>query len=358
MKCIKGIKNMKKYFVTFSLMLVCSLLIDARISSLESTPSMPESRCTVPKTAKTDLEFSCLKGNVHTVKSESAVFVKKDGQYVKVAVSAEQIVTYDKQGNMIERLSRGTKDYGTESNVNRVVYNFDSKGIATGWEEYNSGKQIPVKNIYTYDNKGKRIKQTVTYTEEQSILILVYDSKSNKVEERTYYPVPIISDSKQTDEFIEKYLYRFTKYKYDGKNLIQTTFYNKEGLITNKVLFTYENGNKKEVIAYSADAKGNLTDKYRTSFNYDGKGNMIEKIVYNKDDSIQNRYVNGFDEQGYRISGIIYDSTGKITSKGSIKYEFDSHGNWLSYTSDDIKSSERINAGEPFAGELRTITYY
>jgi hypothetical protein len=56
--------------------------------------------------------------------------------------------------------------------------------------------------------------------------------------------------------------------------------------------------------------------------------------------------------------GIIYDSNGKITSKGSLTYEFDSHSNWLSYTSDDLNSSERKNAGEPFAGELRTITYY
>lgn len=349
---------MKKYFATFSLILVCSLLTDARISSLESTPSMPESRCTIPKTAKTDLEFSCLKGNVHTVKSESAVFVKKDGQYVKVAVSAGQLLTYNKQGNMIERLSRGSKDYGTQSNVHRIVYNFDSRGIATGWEEYYSGKQVPVKNIYTYDNKGKRIKQTVTYTEEQSILILVYDSKGNKVEERAYYPVPIFSDIQQTNESIEKYLDRFTKYKYDGNNLIQTTNYNKEGLITHKGFISYENGNQKEVIAYSADAEGNLTDRYRTSFKYDGKGNMIEKFIYNKDDSIQNRYVDGFDEQGYRISRIIYDSNGKITSKGSIKYEFDSHGNWLSYTTDDINFSERINAGEPFPAELRTVTYY
>ncbi len=325
-----------------------------------TTPSMPESRCTVPKTAKTDLELNCLRGNVRSVKSESAVFVKKEGKPVKVAVSAEQIIIYDKQGNMTERLSRGTKDYGTESNVNRVVYNFDSKGIAIGWEEYNSVRAIPVKDIYTYDNKGNRIRQTVTYVEskEQSILILVYDSKGNKIEEKSYYPVPIISDIKQPDESIEKYLNRVTKYKYDEGNLIQATYYNKEGSITNKILSTYENGNRKEVIAYSADAKGNLVDRHQTSFKYDEKRNLIEKIIYNKDNSIQERHINGFDEQGYRISQIIYDSNGKIKSNNSLRYEFDSHGNWLSYTSDDIDSSEKINAGEPFAGELRTITYF
>lgn len=351
---------MKKFFTAFSLTLFCSVLIDARISNLSSTPSMPESRCTVPKTATTEREFNCLKGNVHTVKSESAVFVKKDSQFVKTAVSKVQILTYDKQGNLIERQSHGTKDYGTESEISRIVFNFNSQGIATGWEEYNSARPIPVKNIYTYDSKGRRIKQTVAYTEsnEQSILIFIYDSDGNKVEERSYYPVPITNDSKQTDKYYEKYLNRFTRYKYDGNNLIQTTYYNKTGSITNKVLVIYENGNIKETIAYSADADGNLIDRYRTFFRYDEKGNMIEKIVFNKDDSIKNRYVDGFDEQGYRISRIIYDSNEKITSKSSLTYVYDSHGNWLSYTSDDLNSSERINNGEPFPAELRTITYY
>ena len=353
-------RNMKKLFIAFSLMLLCSVLSNARISAIDSTPSMPESRCTVPKLATRDREFDCLKGNVRTVKSESTVFVKKDGQFVKTAVSQTHIVTYDRQGNRIESLTYGSKDYGTESSVNRLVFNFNSKGVATGWEEYSAGKLVPVKNIYTYDNKGNRIKQTVTYDEfnAQSILILVYDSKGNKVEERTYYLVPLIKDDNQTNESIKKYLYRFTKYKYDRKNLIQTTHYNKDGSISSRGIFTYENGNRKEAINYSSDAKGELVRSERMSFKYDKQGNMIEKIIYNQDDSIKTRYVDGYDEQGYRISRIIFDSNGKITSKGFLTYQFDSHGNWLSYTSDDINSSERINAGEPFAAKLRTITYY
>ncbi|MFN2393433.1 MAG: hypothetical protein ABR566_15895, partial [Pyrinomonadaceae bacterium] len=107
------------------------------------------------------------------------------GQYIKTAVSQEQIITYDKQGNRIERLTQGSKDYGTDSSISRVIFNFNSKGIATGWEEYNSVRPIPVKSIYSYDNKGNRTKQTVTYAEsnEQSILILIHDSEGNKVEE-------------------------------------------------------------------------------------------------------------------------------------------------------------------------------
>ncbi|MBA3694257.1 MAG: hypothetical protein H0W77_12605, partial [Acidobacteria bacterium] len=140
---------MKKLFIAFGLMLLCSVLINARISNVESTPSMPESRCTVPKTATKDREFNCLKGNVHTVKSESAVFVKKDGKYIKTRISQERIITYDKQGNKTESLTYGNKSYGTESNVSRVVFNFNSEGIATGWKEYNSVRPIPVEDIYT-----------------------------------------------------------------------------------------------------------------------------------------------------------------------------------------------------------------
>ncbi len=351
---------MKKTITVLIFTLLSNILIDARISNIDSTPSMPESRCTVPKTATTDREFNCLKGNVHTVKTESVAFVKKDGQIVKGGVSQEYIITFDRQGNLIERLTQGTKDYGTESEISRIVYNFNSQGIATGWEEYNSARPIPVKDIYTYDNKGRRIRQTVTYLESkvQSILIFIYDSEENKVEERSYYPVPITDDSKETEKYYEKYLYRFIKYKYDKKNIIQIIDYDKEGSITYKGIFTYENGNQKEIIAYLADSKGNLVRANKVSLKYDEKGNIIEKVIFNNDDSIKNRYVDGFDKLGYRISRTIYDSNGNITNKNSLTYKFDSHGNWLSYTSDDTISSERINAGEPFAGELRTITYY
>lgn len=351
---------MKKIITAFIFVLLYSVLIDARISSIESTASMPESRCTVPKTATTDREFHCLKGNVRTVKSEFATFVKKDDQLVKSVVSQERILTFDRQGNLIGRLTRGTKDYGTESQISRVVFNFNSQGVATGWEEYNSTRPIPVKDIYTYDNKGKRIRQTVTYLESnvQSILIFIYDSEGNKVEERSYYPVPITNDSKETQKIDEKYLNRFTKYKYDGKNIIQTTNYDKEGSTTYKGIATYENGNQKEISAYLADVKGNLIRSKKVSFKYDEKGNIIEKFIFNNDNSIINKYVDGFDELGYRISRTIYDSNGNITSSNSLTYEYDSHGNWLSYTSDDTRLSERRNSGEPFAGELRTITYY
>lgn len=351
---------MKKFITALIFTLLFSVLINARISNIESTASMPESRCTVPKTATTDREFHCLKGNVHTVKSEFAVFVKKDGQLVKSGVSQEQILTFDRQGNLIERLSQGTKDYGTESQIHRIVYNFDSQGIATGWEEYNSARPIPVKDVYTYDNKGRRIRQTVTYLESdvQSILIFIYDSEGNKVEERSYYPVPITNDSKKTQKIDEKYLYGFSRYKYAGKNIIQTTNYNKEGSITYKGIATYENGNQKEIIAYLADAKGNLIRSKKVSFEYDEKENIIEKFILNNDNSIINKYVDGFDELGYRISRTIYDSNGNITNRNSLTYEYDSQGNWLSYTSDDTRFSERRNSGEPFAGELRTIMYY
>ncbi len=321
---------------------------------METVPSMPESRCTVPKTATRDREFDCLKGNVHTVKSEFAVFVKKDGQYVKSGVSQEQIITYDKLGNRIERLTYGNKSYGTESSVSRVIFNFNSKGIATGWEEYSPGKQIPVKSIYSFDKTGNRTKEVVTYTEfnQQAILILIYDTTGNKIEERQYYPVPVSDGKKKIKVYDEKYLTRFIRYKYDGKNLIQITNYNKEGLIIYKGISTYENGNKKEVISYSANADGELVRSNRASLVYDKKGNLIEKVIYNKDDSIKSRYINGFDDEGNMISQIIYDSNGKTKGKISVTFEFDSHGNWLSYTTDDSHS------GEPYPMEIRTITYY
>jgi hypothetical protein len=329
-------------------------IVYSRESVRDSTPSMPESRCTIPKTAKTDAELSCLKGNVHTVKIENAVFVKKGGNLIKTAVSQVTIATFDKKGNLTERLNKGTKDYGTESSIHRIVYTFDLEGKATGWEEYNEGKPIPVKDVYIYDDKGNRVRQTVTYpsSREQAVLLIVYDSMGNKIEERGYYPVPTFNENKNNSKPDEKYFHKLIKYNYQGKTLTEIIYYYEKNVVTNRVLYTYENGNIKEVVAYALDKNKDLVQFGRTTFEYDEKDNIIEKLIYKADNSIETKHIKGYDNNGFITSHIVYDSKGEIKSNGSLTYNYDSHGNWLSYT-----TNERY-VNQPFPMELRTITYY
>ncbi len=316
---------------------------------------MPESRCTIPKTAKTDLEFNCLQGNVHTVKSENAIFVKKDGKYVKAAVSQAKQLTYDNKGNLLEQLSHGTKDYGTEFSISRVVFNFKTNGVATGWVEYGQkGKEIRVRNIYSYDKIGNRTKQIVTYLQsgERSILILTYDSMGNKIKERGYYPVPSNVEIENISEFNSKYFHTLIKYKYHNNSLIETTHYDKENLVRNKIINKYENGNKKEVVSYSLNKNNELVRFGRITYTYDQKGNVIKKTVYKADDSIKTRHIKGYDNRGFVTSHRIYTSNGKLKMKRDLKYNYDSQGNWLSYTFSKKPSNKS------FQVELRTITYY
>ncbi len=307
----------------------------------------PVNKCTVAKTAKRDREFDCLKGNVHIVQSEFAGLVKKDGQYVKDSVSQERTITYDRQGNKTESLVYGF-DYNRNKKVDsRVVYNFNSKGIATGWEDYADGKPIPTKSVYTLDSKENRIKEVVTQADGyvRAILSLIYDSKGNNIE-RIYDDKNAGTNRyKQIDE-------------YDEKNLIQSLSYNKAGSITNKRILTYENGNIKEAAGYALDANNELIRVNRNSYRYDATGNMIERIIYNKDDSIQTKYIYGYDEKGNIISIIVYGSDEKLLGKVSITLEFDSQGNWIKHIYNYSNGAEGINSRESHSIESRTITYY
>jgi hypothetical protein len=307
----------------------------------------PVNKCIVAKTAKRDREFDCLKGNVHIVQSEFAGLVKKDGQYVKDSVSQERTITYDRQGNKTESLVYGF-DYNRNKKVDsRVVYNFNSKGIATGWEDYADGRPIPTKSVYTLDNKGNRIKQIVTEASGfvRAILTLIYDSKGNNVEKIYDDKAPTISRFKDI-------------YEYDQNKLIQTISYNKAGLITNKTILTYENGNIKEGIGYAIDGNNELIRVNRNSYRYDAAGNMIERIIYNKDDSIQIKYIYGYDEKGNIISIIVYGSDGKLLGKVSITLEFDSQGNWIKHIYNYSNGAEGTDSRESHSIESRTITYY
>ena len=178
-----------------------------------------------------------------------------------------------------------------------------------------------------------------------------------RIEKNSYYPVPAGNPAK-TKESIRKYFSRRTEFKFEGFHQIQQGSYKSDGSIASKGEYKIDSrGNRTEVVGHSANG-GVFVRAARITFRFDEKGNVIEKVFYNKDDSVKQRFVDGFDKNGFRNSRIIYDSQGRIKDKHSWLYDYDAYGNWRSIKSEYLSASKRDKSGDPFVARLRTITYY
>lgn len=302
---------MRKQIVAIVLMQLCSVLTEAQISVSNRIVGLNfEGRCTVRKTAKRDREFDCLKGKVHIIQSQIASVAKGEGQYVKEQVTQERTTTYDKKGNKTEEIFYGFDRNRSKYIQSRIVYNFNSKGKAIGWEDYSDGRPIPDKCEYILDRKGNRIKQIITEANGRVrvILTLIYDLKGNNIEKRQDNIGSNIAESKVINTFN------------DNGKLTQSIAYNMDGSINHKTTFEYDNeGNKVEAVSYFVKADGDLLFSVKTSLSYDNKGNIIERVIYYRDfvhsKSTYDKSIYGYDKKGSLISTINYGEDGEVKSK-------------------------------------------
>lgn len=344
---------MRKQIAAIVLMQLCSVLIEAQIPVRNRIVGLNfEGGCTVHKTAKSDREFDCLKGKVHIIQSQMASVAKNDDQYVKEQITQERITTYDKKGNKTEEVFYGFDRNRNKYLQSRIVYNFNSKGKATGWEDYSVGRPIPDKCEYILDRKGNIVKQIINEANGRvrSILTLIYDLKGNNIEKRQDNISSNIGESKVINTF-----------NGNGK-LTQSISYSMDGSINHKTNFTYDNeGNKVEAVSYFVKADGDLLSSVKTSLSYDKKENIIERITYYRDfvhsKSIYDKFIYGYDKKGNLISTINYGEGGEVKSKTSATLELDSHGNWIKRISNSI-IVVGTNTLESFRMESRTITYF
>jgi hypothetical protein len=148
---------------------------------------------------------------------------------------------------------------------------------------------------------------------------------------REYNPPPMTVASAPgaaKPKYDPRYSYKF-KFKYDdGGRLLEKAWYMSSGEPWLRYVYNYK-GSQMEELVYSAD--GSLNQKYLSTL--DGKGNEIEKVIYEtKDNSIRGRY--------------------------SYSYEFDAKGNWTKRVSSKWGAKEGKEGYQPYSVDYRTITYY
>ena len=199
------------------------------------------------------------------------------------------------------------------------------------------------KHTYKFDEKGNMIEEITSkaYGNLNSKFTYKYDVKGNEIEVNTYVTDGTnkaraceninwrMKEKLGDNRFINNLAYcsyidvkNFIKfkysYKYDEKgNMIEQNSYNDDGSLCFKTKSKYdEKGNKIELIIYYTD--GSLCCE--TTYKYDEKGNKIEQIIYyheNGNQSIETTYE--YDEKGNMIEKYSYPS--KMT------YEYDEGGN-------------------------------
>ena len=103
------------------------------------------------------------------------------------------------------------------------------------------------------------------------------------------------------DRIINKNVYKFNL----RGDVVERVDYNRDGSLNWKELIKYDSqGNKIEWISYKDD--GSLNYKYL--YKYDSQGNKIEEASYNDDGSLSSKYlINKYDSQGNMIEKIRYE---------------------------------------------------
>ncbi|HSP87389.1 MAG TPA: hypothetical protein VLN45_04600 [Ignavibacteriaceae bacterium] len=141
---------------------------------------------------------------------------------------------------------------------------YNSKGFLTETIIYDSEEKIISKFKYDYDNNGKRIETTSSSDGSiKNYFTYEYDKYGNKIKAYRYDP----------SEKLEEYYF----YEYDEEgNLIEEEWFASSGEKVYSVENDYDNGVKTRTSTF--DENNNLIYEY--FFKYDEKGYVIEELKY------------------------------------------------------------------------------
>jgi hypothetical protein len=337
---------MKTFLFIVGLLPFFACQISAQTTRDNLILSEPLRKCAEPTHPVRDKEIDCLHGLIHTVHSEIVALVKRGDTYVNDQTTQIKDITYDRQGNTVERIVYGF-DFKYQKHVDsRVVYTYDGQRRATGWEDYADGRPVPAKSIYSYDSLGNRISETVTQADGKirAVLTLIYDAKGQNIEKRY-------------ESGFDPSFGRLVNV-YDGKgNLIQSCAYNAEGKLVSKSIFSFDaKGNRIKVEGYGVNSNQEAVLRTKTSYEYDDKGVNTGIQVYGPDGALRNKVLYKYNDHGDVSSITRYERDGTFGGRSVFEYEYDSHGNWTKCT----HLNQRTETALPGAyyADNRTLAYY
>jgi len=290
---------------------------------------------------RSDLEQAGLRGPVQTVAIEVAEFTVSDGKNVEGPRVPVQTVSYDDRGNRTKRV-----DFNRDGSVAQtIVYNYDTEGRSTGYEEHTPGLSNARKHIYVLDQDGKRVEYKImqpTGSAADEKYVYKYDGNGNRIAEDLFHKTSLVSRNENA-------------YDTQGR-LVTQTIYNPDGSVSARISNSFgADGKPLERVRHDGDL---LT--YRVRYQYDSKG-RVEKV-----ETVGSHVEMDSGSEGYVTGVVVYVYKGKdqpketviYRSEGSFRerlvFEYDSRGNWTKRTR-RVKTNGKDT---PAQIEYRLVTYH
>jgi len=199
------------------------------------------------------------------------------------------------------------------------IYDYYEDGKKKMSEYYKNGK-LKRRYLYTCDDEGKEVKDTVKTSKVCYLTEYNADSSYVKIYRNT--------DSKGK---IRKQRYTYNK----NDKLLSYENINAKGETTFSYFYEYDKNDNKLSYKYYRNSKLRVNEEFK----YNTNNKIIETIWYNKKSEISSRNVYKRNENDKIIENIKYNSKGQITSK--IQYQYDERGNKtkkIVYKKDEIKT--------------------
>jgi antitoxin component YwqK of YwqJK toxin-antitoxin module len=248
--------------------------------------------------------------------------------------------SYDLKGNKVEE-----KHFGPDGSVaQRLVYTFDARGRATGYEEYSAGVDTPRKHIYVLGEKGERVEYKIVQPDGKAgeKRLYKYDAQGRLAEELLH---------EHKGQLLSRNVHAYDE---AGRPVSQTR-YDADGSVSSVAKVTY-------------DAQGRPVERtrheggvlmYRIVYRYDARGRLVEQETAG---SVLDADVPPAEaHQPGRVSYVYKDGKQPKeatrygpdgTARERIVFTYDARGNWIS------KTYLSLTAEGTRRAEYRTITYF
>jgi antitoxin component YwqK of YwqJK toxin-antitoxin module len=335
-----------------------------------------------------DWQRDNLTGSVRSIQLEFAEANMVNGKLVEIKRWPHQRVTYNERGHEVERVNFNKN--GTEQD--RAVIRYDSEGHIIGYGdakndryhstiEYDSrgnpiealmyeGDVIQTREVYTYDDNGRKIEQS-RFSDGGAYhqrLTYAYNASGQLTEMAAYHSGTLREKHLKTYNGAGNLVKEASfNYGLSGQNSTVEYLYDKSGREIERYVDTAILWSKVQTLY---DAKGRVAQRTtfmeyknpnvmqshapkpgRVVFRYNDRGQVLEEAVYEPNASLASKTVFTYD----RVGKLIEEAhLGSNVPDWKVSYQYDSYGNWVKRTTPNTDHTGR----KYIYVEHRAITYY